>query len=385
MMSEFTLLPPLSLYIHLPWCVKKCPYCDFNSHTFASGLPEQEYIEALRADLQQQLPQIWGRRIISVFIGGGTPSLFSAGAMQQLISMIKTHLNCLPTMEVTMEANPGTVEQQKFNDFYAAGINRLSIGVQSFDDNKLQALGRIHNADEAKRAVEVARQAGFENINLDLMFGLPGQTPQQGLDDLQQAIDLSPQHISWYQLTIEPNTLFYSQPPVIPDDEDIWQLQQQGQALLASHGYAQYEVSAYAQAGQQCRHNLNYWQFGDYLALGAGAHGKLTRSDTGEITRYWQRRQPTDYMQATAEQKTSASEVVDASQIVFEFMLNALRLKQGFNLQQFSQHTGLPASRISTVCEQAIADGLMQQQGEQYAASPRGYLFLNDLINRFAE
>lgn len=384
-MSEFTLLPPLSLYIHLPWCVKKCPYCDFNSHTFSADLPEQQYIEALRADLEQQLPQIWGRRIISVFIGGGTPSLFSAEAMQQIISLVKTHLNCLPTMEVTMEANPGTVEQQKFNDFYAAGINRLSIGVQSFADQKLQALGRIHTAGEAKRAVEVARKSGFENINLDLMFGLPGQTPQQGLDDLQQAIDLAPQHISWYQLTIEPNTLFYSQPPTIPDDEDIWQLQQQGQSLLESHGYAQYEVSAYARDGFQCRHNLNYWQFGDYLALGAGAHGKLTRSDTGEITRYWQKRQPTDYMQAAAEDKTSDREVVDASQLVFEFMLNALRLKQGFNLQQFCQHTGLPAEQILAICEQAIADGLMQRQGEQYAASPHGYLFLNDLINRFAE
>ncbi len=320
-----------------------------------------------------------------MFIGGGTPSLFSAEAMQQLISMIKTHLNYLPTMEVTMEANPGTVEQQKFNDFYAAGINRLSIGVQSFDDQKLQALGRIHTAGEARRAVEVARKAGFENINLDLMFGLPGQTPQQGLDDLQQAIDLGPQHISWYQLTIEPNTLFDSQPPVVPDDEEIWQLQQQGQSLLASHGYAQYEVSAYARDGFQCRHNLNYWQFGDYLALGAGAHGKLTRADSGEITRYWQKRQPTDYMQAAAEEKTSDREVVNASQVVFEFMLNALRLKQGFSLSQFTQHTGLPAARISAVCEQAIADELMLQQGEQYAASPRGYLFLNDLINRFAE
>lgn len=384
-MYEFTLLPPLSLYIHLPWCVKKCPYCDFNSHTVSSGLPEQQYIEALRADLEQQLPQIWGRRIISVFIGGGTPSLFSAEAMQQIISIIKTHLNCLPTMEVTMEANPGTVEQHKFNEFFAAGINRLSIGVQSFKDQKLQALGRIHNASEALRAVDVARQAGFENINLDLMFGLPGQTPQQGLEDLQQAIDLAPQHISWYQLTIEPNTLFYSQPPAVPDDEDTWQLQQQGQSLLAAHGYAQYEVSAYARDGFQCRHNLNYWQFGDYLALGAGAHGKLTRADSGEITRYWQKRQPADYMHAAAEEKTSDREVVNESQAVFEFMLNALRLKQGFSLSQFTQHTGLPAARISAVCEQAIADELMQQQGEQYAASPRGYLFLNDLINRFAE
>jgi len=383
-MPEFTTLPPLSLYIHLPWCVKKCPYCDFNSHTFESGLPEQEYLNALIDDLQFQLPQIWGRRIISVFIGGGTPSLFSAESIDKLLSTLRSYLNCSPNMEITMEANPGTVEQGKFNDFYAAGINRLSIGVQSFNDEKLKALGRIHNASEAHNAIDVAFKAGFENINLDLMFGLPGQSTQQGIDDLQQAIALSPQHISWYQLTIEPNTLFYSKPPQTPEDDVIWQMQQEGQLLLADAGFAQYEVSAYATKHHQCAHNLNYWQFGDYLALGAGAHGKMTRSDSSEIKRYWQLRQPQAYMQAAPADKTSAAEVIEPSQLVFEFMLNALRLKQGFSLGLFEQHTGLSASTVRGICEQAIEDNLLQQTSEGYAASEKGYLFLNDLINRFA-
>jgi len=383
-MPEFSILPPLSLYIHLPWCVKKCPYCDFNSHTFESGLPEDEYINALIADLEYQLPAIWGRRIVSVFIGGGTPSLFSAASIQKLMSTIRSHLNCLPNMEVTMEANPGTVEQEKFNGFYDAGINRLSIGVQSFDDEKLKALGRIHNAGEAINAVAVARKAGFENINLDLMFGLPGQSIEQGLNDLQQAIDLSPQHISWYQLTIEPNTLFYSQPPITPEDDEVCEMQQQGQAMLARAGYIQYEISAYAKSSKQCVHNLNYWQFGDYLALGAGAHGKLSRADTGEITRYWQLRKPAEYMQASAQNKTSGKENIETGQLIFEFMLNALRLKQGFEMPLFEQHTGLSAELISKQCELAIEQGLLQRNGDVYAATEQGYLFLNDLINLFS-
>ncbi len=380
-MPELTTLPPLALYLHIPWCVKKCPYCDFNSHTFES-LPEQLYIDALQADLEAQLPSIWGRRIVSVFIGGGTPSLFSAEGMHRIISLLRSYLNCLPTMEITMEANPGTVEQQKFNDFYEAGINRLSIGVQSFEDAKLRSLGRIHNASEAIHAMEVARGAGFENVNLDLMFGLPQQSVEQGLNDLRQAIELSPQHISWYQLTIEPNTLFYSQPPTVPADDDIWELQQQGQAMLVEAGYAQYEISAYARDKRQCAHNLNYWQFGDYLALGAGAHGKVSRSDTGEIRRYWQIRQPAAYMQAI--DKTSGAEVLTSDQRVFEFMLNALRLKQGFDLSLFEQHTGLEADVILPRCKKAIDEGLMLNDGDHYRASEQGYLFLNDLINRFS-
>lgn len=383
-MPEFTVLPPLALYIHLPWCVKKCPYCDFNSHTFDQGLPEEEYLNALIEDLQNQLPSIWGRRIVSVFIGGGTPSLFSGESINKLISTLRSHLNCLPNMEITMEANPGTVEQSKFNEFYLAGINRLSIGVQSFDDIKLKSLGRIHNASEAYKAVEVARNAGFENINLDLMFGLPGQTVDQALDDLQQAIDLEPKHISWYQLTIEPNTVFYSQPPKTPDDDESWEMQKQGQALLSEAGYIQYEISAYAQKNSQCAHNLNYWNFGDYLALGAGAHGKISRSDSGEISRYWQLRQPKAYMQALAAEKTSDSEVIGTEQIVFEFMLNALRLKQGFELADFELHTGLSADIIHQRCSGAIEDGLLISRQGGYKPTDRGYLFLNDLINRFS-
>ncbi|MCW9048217.1 MAG: radical SAM family heme chaperone HemW [Gammaproteobacteria bacterium] len=387
-MPEFTLLPPLSLYIHLPWCVKKCPYCDFNSHTFESGLPEAQYVEALITDLEFQLPSIWGRRIVSVFIGGGTPSLFSAESINKIMTTIRSHLNCLPNMEVTMEANPGTVEQNKFNGFYEAGINRLSIGVQSFDDQKLKSLGRIHNADEALNAVEVARKAGFENINLDLMFGLPGQTIEQAKSDLQQAIELSPQHISWYQLTIEPNTFFYSHPPVTPEDDDIWEMQQKGQQLLADAGYIQYEISAYAQKNsqinRQCAHNLNYWQFGDYLALGAGGHGKVSRADTGEISRYWQVRKPADYMQASAGNKSSGHESLLSDQIIFEFMLNALRLKQGFDISTFELNTGLKASLISSKCEQAVKDGLLQKRPAGYQATAQGYLFLNDLINIFS-
>ena len=387
-MPEFTTLPPLSLYIHLPWCVKKCPYCDFNSHTFESGLPEAQYVDALITDLEHQLPSIWGRRIVSVFIGGGTPSLFSAESINKIMSTIRSHLNCLPNMEVTMEANPGTVEQNKFNGFHEAGINRLSIGVQSFDDQKLKSLGRIHNADEALNAVDVARKAGFENINLDLMFALPGQSIEQAVSDLQQAIDLSPQHISWYQLTIEPNTFFYSHPPVTPEDDDIWEMQQKGQQLLADAGYMQYEISAYAQKNsqenRQCAHNLNYWQFGDYLALGAGAHGKISRADTGEISRYWQIRKPADYMQASAQNKSSGNEVLLTEQIVFEFMLNALRLKQGFEISTFELSTGLSVELISSQCEQAIKEGLLQKRQEGYQATAQGYLFLNDLINIFS-
>ncbi len=383
-MPEFTTLPPLSLYIHLPWCVKKCPYCDFNSHTFESGLPEDEYVNALIADLEYQLPSVWGRRIVSVFIGGGTPSLFSAESIQKIMTTVRSHLNCLPNMEVTMEANPGTVEQEKFNGFFAAGINRLSIGVQSFDDEKLQSLGRIHNAGEALNAVAVARKAGFENINLDLMFGLPEQSVEQGLNDLQQAIDLQPQHISWYQLTIEPNTFFYSHPPLTPDDESVWELQQQGQKLLAEAGYLQYEISAYAKAGQQCTHNLNYWQFGDYLALGAGAHGKISRADSGEIFRYWQVRKPADYLQCSAESKNSGKEILVDEQVVFEFMLNALRLKQGFTITEFEQNTGLDTALILAQCDTAISQGLLQKKADGFAATEQGYLFLNDLINLFS-
>ena len=380
-MPRFSLLPPLSLYIHIPWCVRKCPYCDFNSHAADDHLPETEYIRAIIKDLEQQLPNVWGRRLHSIFIGGGTPSLFSPQSIQQLLSQIRMLIPCPPDMEITMEANPGTFEQEKFNGFFQAGINRLSIGIQSFNDKQLKQLGRIHSAQEALNAIETAKLAGFENINLDIMFGLPEQSPKQGLQDLQTAIDCQPSHLSWYQLTLEPNTLFYSQPPALPDDDDTWELQQQGQALLQQNGYAQYEVSAYARNGKQCQHNLNYWQFGDYLAIGAGAHGKISCADDHSICRYIQHRQPRQYMQAV--NKTSSEHCIEDNDRIYEFMLNALRLKQGFSLALFEQHTGLDRQIIKKNCELAIEKGLMVRQASQLYPSETGYWFLNDLINLF--
>ena len=377
-MPEFSILPPLSLYIHIPWCVKKCPYCDFNSHN-----PEQQYIKTLLEDLEQILPEVWGRRLVSIFIGGGTPSLFSAEGINTLISGVRARMSCIADMEITLEANPGTFEQKKFSQFKQAGINRLSIGIQSFDNEKLEKLGRIHNSDEAVAAVNMARVAGFENINLDLMFGLPDQTLQQGLNDLQTAIDLKPTHISWYQLTIEPNTFFYSHPPVIPDDESIWKLQQQGQALLDKAGFNQYEISAYAQKNRMCQHNLNYWQFGDYIAIGAGAHGKISRADSQSITRYWKLRQPQEYLSAQATERTSGQQALDDKDIVFEFMLNALRLKHGFDLSTFELHTGLSKEMILSSCEIAINKELLTKDASQLKPSELGYRFLNDLINLF--
>ncbi len=378
-------LPPLSLYIHIPWCIQKCPYCDFNSHTQKDDLPEQQYINALLEDLEQHLPIIWGRRVISIFIGGGTPSLFSPTALNQLLSGIRARIQCISNLEITMEANPGTFEQNKFNEFYDIGINRLSIGIQSFDNEKLKLLGRIHNSNEAIAAIETAKSAGFRNINLDLMFGLPSQNIQQGINDLQMAIDLKPTHISWYQLTIEPNTFFYSQPPVVADDDTICDLQQQGQTLLAENGFNQYEISAYAKDNKQCQHNLNYWQFGDYLGIGAGAHGKITRCDNQSITRYWKLKQPQAYMNAVAEEKISGSQPLQTQDRIFEFMLNALRLRQGFDLATFELHTGLSKESILPACQQAIDKGLLKQSNQHLEATDLGYRFLNDLINLFAE
>lgn len=377
-----TALPPLALYIHIPWCVKKCPYCDFNSHSAGPAIPEQQYVAALLDDLQRDLPEVWGRRISSIFFGGGTPSLFSPRAIDDILCGVRALIPVLPNAEITLEANPGTFEQDKFNDYRALGINRLSIGIQSFDSDKLQALGRIHNGNEAIKAVETAHHAGFENFNLDLMFGLPQQSPQQGLSDLQTAIDLHPTHLSWYQLTIEPNTFFYSQPPALPDDEIIWQLQEQGQALLAQHGIEQYEISAYAKTGRACRHNVNYWEFGDYLGIGAGAHGKITRADNQSIQRVWKHRQPQAYMQAG--DKRAGTQLLNENDIIFEFMLNALRLKQGFNLDLFEQHTGLNRSLLLDTIAQAKHKELLSVDNQHLQPSELGYRFLNDLINLFS-
>ncbi len=381
-MPEFSILPPLSLYIHIPWCVRKCPYCDFNSHT-SDDIPEQEYINTLLIDLEQILPEVWGRRLVSIFIGGGTPSLFSADSINKLISGVRARISCIADIEITMEANPGTFEQEKFKLFNEAGINRLSIGIQSFDNIKLKALGRIHNGEDASDSVHMAKAAGFDNINLDLMFGLPEQTLQQGLLDLQTAINLNPAHISWYQLTIEANTFFYTQPPTLPDDDSIWQLQHQGQPLLKHAGFMQYEISAYAQQNKTCRHNLNYWQFGDYIAIGAGAHGKISRGDTQSIKRYWKLRQPQAYLHAQPNARNSGEQTLDDKDIIFEFMLNALRLKQGFDLELFELHTGLNREKILPACELAIKKDLLLQSDDHLKPTELGYRFLNDLINLF--
>jgi len=383
-MFHFTALPPLSLYIHFPWCVRKCPYCDFNSHEYDTHLPEQEYIDTLLADLEQDLPRIWGRPIISVFMGGGTPSLFSPEALDRLLSGLRARLNLAADIEITLEANPGTVEQQKFSEFLAAGINRLSIGIQSFADDKLEKLGRIHNRHEAYRAAEAAHQAGFDNFNLDLMFALPDQSVEQALDDLRNAIDLAPGHISHYQLTIEPNTWFYHHPPLLPDDEVAWEMQSRCQALLGEHGYTQYEVSAYAAADKQCRHNRNYWEFGDYLGIGAGAHDKISDAARQQISRSSKHRNPQDYMQARQTNDFVQSQrQLTEDDATFEFMLNALRLNDGFDQQLYEQHTGLAFAPIQPRIDEAVETGLIIQRDAHVETTGKGKQYLNDLIERF--
>jgi len=372
-----------SLYIHLPWCVKKCPYCDFNSHTLRTELPESDYIKALLADLQQEAALVEGRQLHSIFIGGGTPSLFSGAAIQQLLDGVRACFTLTDTTEITLEANPGTVEQQRFLDYRAAGVNRLSIGIQSFSSAALQRIGRIHNGDEALAAVETARTAGFDNVNLDLMYALPQQTLADAVADITQAIALSPSHLSHYQLTLEPNTLFHHQPPPLPSDELAWDMQQTCQAELAANGFIQYEVSAYAQPQRQCAHNRNYWQFGDYLGIGAGAHGKITHAD-GRVQRYSKQRHPQHYLQtATTAARFATQETVALKDLPFEFMLNLLRLNAGFTAAQFTQSTGLAWSVIEAIINQALADELLELSQQHYRTTARGQQYLNELLTRF--
>lgn len=383
-MFNFTALPPLSLYIHIPWCVKKCPYCDFNSHTAAEELPEQVYIDALIRDLELALPQIWGRSITSIFIGGGTPSLFSAEAFERLFSALRALLPISTHAEITLEANPGTFEQQRFSDYHAIGINRLSIGVQSFNDEALRALGRIHDSSEAIHAIESARSAGFDNINLDLMFGLPQQTAKTAAEDVATAISLAPNHISYYQLTLEPNTLFHHNPPPLPEEDPIADWQQQGQDMLAEAGYGQYEVSAYACDKQQCRHNLNYWNFGDYLGIGAGAHSKISHAGEQTITRIAKQKHPQSYIETAGSPENIISEErLRLRDIGFEFMLNALRLTDGFPTPLFLQHTGSPLSHIETALASTVEDGLLQRDIHRIQATELGQRHLNTLVEYF--
>lgn len=375
---------PLSLYIHFPWCVRKCPYCDFNSHEAIGGIPERQYIDALLKDLDQALPSIWGRSIQTIFMGGGTPSLFSPESLDTLLSGLRARLNFASNIEITMEANPGTAEQGKFNEFYSAGINRLSIGIQSFDDYQLQKLGRIHNRREAFRAAEIAHAAGFDNFNLDLMFGLVKQTNEQALADLQNAIDLEPTHLSHYQLTIEPNTFFYHQPPKIPDDDQLFEMQQQCQKLLADRGYTQYEVSAYAKENHQCQHNINYWQFGDYLGIGAGAHSKLSQGQPLEITRQWRVKNPQEYLDKTGSgQHISGTQVLLPADISLEFMMNALRLVSGFDKALFAERTQLSLEAIDVPLTKALEAGLLYEDEQKIRPSNRGILYLNELLQYF--
>ncbi len=378
---------PLALYVHLPWCLRKCPYCDFNSHARdPSQIPEKAYVAALLEDLETDLPLVWGRRIASVFIGGGTPSLFSAEAIDALLSGIRARLPLLDSVEITLEANPGTVDESRFREYRQVGVNRLSLGVQSFNSRLLARIGRIHDGPRAHRAVEAVRAAGFDNFNLDLMFGLPGQSVKESLADVEQAVACSPTHVSFYQLTLEPNTAFHHAPPPLPDDDAQWRMQQQGRALLAEHGYRQYEVSAHALDGRQCRHNRNYWEFGDYLGIGAGAHGKLTDMARQAVQRRVRRRHPGQYLASPSDRVSSVRDLAP-DELVFEFMLNAFRLSDGFAPELFEARTGLAWA----VVDKAIGDlrdrGLIEPAGKQSAVVPTdlGKRFINEIVSVFLE
>ena len=372
---------PLSLYIHLPWCEKKCPYCDFNSHEIRV-LPEADYVDALLRDLEGDLALAQGRTIETVFIGGGTPSLFSVDEIARLLTGVGSLLNLSPVLETTMEANPGSAEAGKFAGFRAAGINRLSLGIQSFDDHCLQALGRIHNSDQAHAAIQYARAAGFDNLNIDLMHGLPGQSASAAEKDLRTALACQPSHLSWYQLTIEPNTLFHKQPPLLPVEDELADIQQIGEAILAGAGFIQYEVSAYSAANLRCRHNLNYWSFGDYLGIGAGAHSKISYRD-GRIERYAKTRQPETYMAARDDGFTASRNLLLPSDIRGEFMLNALRLNDGFNREQFTAGTGQDASVLDATLQRFHSEGLLDIDDQQIKASELGRRFLDTVVAGF--
>ncbi len=389
-----SVLPPLSLYVHIPWCVRKCPYCDFNSHeikgtraaddsalmSLESGL-EQRYIQALIADLDRALPQVWGRPVYTVFFGGGTPSLLSARALDDLLSAIRARLPLAADAEITLEANPGTFEARKFAEFRALGINRLSIGIQSFNPAHLKALGRIHDAAQARAAIGIA-QASFDNFNLDLMYALPGQTMEQAMADIDTAIGFSPVHVSAYHLTIEPNTLFYRHPPKVPDDDESADMQQAIETRLAEAGYRHYETSAFAKSGREARHNLNYWTFGDYLGIGAGAHGKLSFAD--RILRQMRHKQPREYMEkAQAGLAVLQEHAVAVDDLSFEFMMNALRLTEGFELAQFAARTGVSLHALRKELQEAEARGLIERDHLRLRPTLKGQRFLNDLLQIF--
>jgi len=368
-------LPPLSLYVHIPWCVRKCPYCDFNSHENAAALPENEYVARLLLDLESALPSVWGRRLGSVFIGGGTPSLFSPQAIDALLSGVRARLPLEPGAEVTVEANPGTVEARRFHGFRDAGVTRVSIGVQSFDERMLAALGRIHGADEARRAIAAALEC-FDSVNIDLMYGLPGQSLEMARADIEEAARAGAPHVSAYQLALEPNTVFWSKPPSLPEHDLCADMQLLVEATLSQ--YAHYETSAFAKPGHRCRHNLNYWEFGDYIGIGAGAHGKISFAD--RITRHERAKQPAAYLAADA---AVANRTVPERELPFEFMLNALRLVEGFPPRLFEERTGLPLAAIERPLNAAESKGLLERDWNFLRPSARGRRFLNDLLDLF--
>jgi putative oxygen-independent coproporphyrinogen III oxidase len=376
-------LPPLSLYIHFPWCARKCPYCDFNSHALHGAIPEENYLHALRDDLEEEAAQAKGRAIHSLFIGGGTPSLISSAVIAMLLASCRDVLPFGPETEITMEANPGSSEQEKFTALHAVGINRLSIGVQSFSSSQLLALGRVHDSAEAKSAILSAQQAGFRRINVDLMFGLPTQSVEGALNDLHQALDLGVRHLSWYQLTLEKNTQFYRHPPELPGEELIEEMQARGKELLALYGLHQYEVSAFAKPGEECRHNRNYWALGDYLAIGAGAHGKLTDPENKRIRRYQKTRQPQDYL-ARSGSRTASEEWIAGDELLFEGLMNGLRLVSGVPLTTLLRRTGASQSQLERLCRKAVEFGLLELS-PNVQATEKGFRYLDSLLEMIAE
>ena len=387
--NPMLIAPPLSLYIHIPWCVKKCPYCDFNSHAQVDGIPQEAYVTALLADLDRDIADygaaLGGRALHSIFFGGGTPSLFSPDSIARILDGVKHRLDFNSGIEITLETNPGTVEHGRLDGYLAAGVNRISFGVQSFDDGCLQRLGRIHSSGDAERAVKAAQDAGLDNLNIDLMYALPGQSLAMALVDVERALALQPTHMSHYQLTLEPNTVFAARPPAgIPDEDGAWDMQDDCQALLAGAGFAQYEVSAYARDDRQCAHNLNYWRFGDYLGIGAGAHGKLTLGASQQVMRRWKHKRPADYLaKAGSEAVIGGDEILDASRLPFDFMLNALRLNAGVPMTMFEARTGLPRSAIAEPIAHARASGWIEDDAEWLRPTELGRRFTNDVIGLF--
>lgn len=380
---KFTALPPLALYIHIPWCLKKCPYCDFNSHETRNGaaLPEQEYVAALTADFEQTLPRVWGRRISSVFFGGGTPSLLSGAAVDAILAAVRARLPLNPDAEITLEANPGTAEAERFRDYRAAGVNRLSLGIQSFNPRHLKALGRIHDGDQARRAIDMAR-ARFDNFNLDVMYGLPEQSLEEALQDIDTALSFEPPHLSAYHLTLEPNTVFHRYPPKLPDDDTSADMQVAIETRLAAHGYDNYETSAFALTGMRCRHNLNYWLFGDYIGIGAGAHGKISFPD--RVLREARYRQPRQFIeQALVGNAIQESHEVSTGEIGFEFMMNALRLNGGFETSLFVERAGVPLTQVLRALEAAEQRGFILRDHQRVTPTLQGRRFLNELLQLF--